>query len=142
VEVRRVTTTTWLNEYLRDWPGVAQAFRLERERRGKGETTVEVVYGITSLPPARATAGRVLELTRRHWGIENELHYTRDETFREDRCRVRRGNAPRVLASVRNVAVHLLRNTPHPSVPSATREMAAFPERALALLKAPASTSE
>jgi hypothetical protein len=44
-----------------------------------------------------------------------------------------------VLASVRNVAVYLLRNTDHPSVPAATREMAAFPDRALNLLNAPPS---
>jgi len=117
-------------------------FRLVRERTERGVTAVEVVYGITSLGRASADADRLLGLTRRHWGIENELHYTRDETFGEDRCRVRRGHAPRVLASLRNVAVYLLRNTAHPSVPAATREMAAFPERALNLLKAPPSTSE
>ncbi|HEX4613492.1 MAG TPA: hypothetical protein VH092_35245 [Urbifossiella sp.] len=47
-----------------------------------------------------------------------------------------------MLASVRNVAVYLLRNTDHPSVPAATREMAAFPARALNLLNAPPSISE
>ena len=137
-----MTTTTWLNEYLRDWPGVAQVFRLVRERVVKGVTTVEVVYGLTSLDREKANASRLLELTRGHWGIENELHYTRDVTFGEDRCRVRRGNAPRVLASLRNVAVYLLRNTDHPSVPAATREMAAFPDRALDLIKRPNSISE
>jgi len=117
-------------------------FRLARERTARGETTVEVVYGITSLDRGTATADRLLELTRGHWGIENELHYTRDVTLGEDRCRVRRGNAPRVMASLRNVAVHLLRNTDHPSVPAATREMAAFHDRALDLIKRPASISE
>jgi hypothetical protein len=141
-ERRTITTTTWLNEYLRDWPGVAQVFRLVRERTVRGATTVEVVYGLTSLDREKANASRLLELTRGHWGIENELHYTRDVTLGEDRCRVRRGNAPRVLASLRNVAVYLLRNTDHPSVPAATREMAAFPDRALDLIKRPTSISE
>lgn len=121
---------------------MAQVFRLVRERTRSGVTTVEVVYGITSLDRNQTTAERLLEWTRSHWGIENELHYPRDETFGEDRCRVRRGNAPRVLASLRNVAVYLLRNTDHPSVPAATREMAAFPDRALDLIKRPASISE
>jgi hypothetical protein len=143
-ERRTLTTTTWLNEYLREggWPKVAQAFRLVRERTVDGTTAVEVVYGITSGGRVTLDGERLQGVTRGHWGIENGLHYTRDETLREDRCRVRRGNAPRVLASLRNVAVYLLRNTDHPSVPAATRELTAFPDRALDLLKAPPSISE
>lgn len=141
-ERRTITTSTWLGEYLDGWPGVAQVFRLVRERTDKGATTVEVVYGITSLGRVVADAGRVLRLSREHWGIENGLHYPRDETFGEDRCRVRRGNAPRVLASLRNVAVYLLRATNHPTLPAATREMVACPQLAIDLLKAAPSTSE
>jgi Transposase DDE domain len=121
---------------------VAQVFRLVRERTADGVTTTEVVYGITSQGRVVADAARLLGLSRNHWGIENGLHHTRDESFGEDRCRVRRGNAPRVLASLRNVAVYLLRNSDHPSVPAATREMTAHPDRALNLLKAPPSISE
>ncbi len=141
VEVRTITTSTWVNDYLSEWPGVAQVFRVERERRVKGVTTVEVVYGITSLTRAKADATRLLGLIRSHWGIENGLHHVRDETFREDRCRVRRGHAPRVLASLRNVAVHLLRRTDHPTVAAATRMMAARPDLALAMLHNPGSIS-
>ena len=142
IERRTLTTTTWLNDDLRDWPQVAQVFRLVRERTAKGVTTTEVVYGITSLSPKTGDAARLLRLTRSHWGIENGLHHTRDETFREDRCRVRRGTAPRVRASLRNVAVYLLRNTTHPSVPAATREMIAHPHLALNLLNDVVSISE
>jgi hypothetical protein len=142
IERRTLGATDWLNEYLADWPGVAQVFRLVRQRTEKGVTTEEVVYGITSLGRGVADAARLLELSRAHWGIENGLHHTRDETFREDRCRVRRGNAPRVLASLRNLAVYFLRNTDHPSVPAATRAMVAHPQHALDLLNAPASISE
>jgi predicted transposase YbfD/YdcC len=142
VERRTITTTTWLNEYLADWPGVAQVFRLERQRRVKGKMTVEVVYGITSLSSLAAGAERLLDYTRGHWGIENGLHYTRDGTLGEDRCRVRRGQAPRVLASLRNVAVHLLRVMGQPSAAAATRVIVARPELALAMLNDPASISE
>lgn len=141
VERRTITTTTWVNEYLSAWPGVAQASRVERERTARGVTTTEVVYGITSLTRARATAAVLLGHTRSHWGVENGLHHTRDETFREDRCRVRRGHAPRVLASLRNVAVHLLRAADHPSVAAATRAVNARPELAVAMLNHPPSIS-
>jgi DDE family transposase len=69
---------------------------------------VEVHYGITSLKGEEADAARLLELVRGHWEIENGLHWVRDVTLGEDKCRVRRGNAPQVLAALRNVAVHLL----------------------------------
>jgi hypothetical protein len=140
-ERRTLTTTTWLNGYV-DWPQVGQVFRLVRERVVKGRTTTEVVYGITSLSREKADASRVLELTRAHWGIENGLHYTRDETLGEDRCRVRKGKSPQVLASLRNVAVYLLRGMDAPSVAAAVRQLTANPQRGLDLLNDPGSTSE
>ena len=82
-ERRTLSTTTWLNAYL-DWPQVGQVFRLVRERVVKGRTTTEVVYGITSLSRQKVTAARLLDLSRAHWGIENGLHYTRDETLGEE----------------------------------------------------------
>ena len=126
VEVRTLTSTTWLNTYA-GWPRVGQVFRVERERRVKGAATTEVVYGITSLTRDRAGAARLLELVRSHWGIENGLHHVRDVTFREDACRVRSGNAPQVLASLRNVAIHLLNRVEAPSRAAATRRAAAKP---------------
>lgn len=137
-----MTTTTWLNAYLADWPGVEQVFRLERQRQVKGETELEVVYGLTSLSPVAADAQRLLEYTRGHWGIENGLHYIRDETLGEDRCRVRRGQAARVLASFRNVAVYLLKGTNHRSVAAATRTMTEDTQLALNLLHYADSISE
>jgi predicted transposase YbfD/YdcC len=134
-ERRAIETSTWLNEYLSEgWPGVAQVFRLTRERAAKGGKTAEVVYGFTSLGRVGACAEDLLALSRGHWGVENGLHYTRDETLREDRCRVRRGNAPRALATLRGLAIHLLRADGRDNVAAATREMAACPERALELL--------
>jgi predicted transposase YbfD/YdcC len=142
VERRTITTTGWLNEYLTDWPGVEQVFRLERRRKVKGEVEVEVVYGLTSLSSLAADAERLLGYTQGHWGIENGLHYIRDETLGEDRCRVRRGSGARVLASIRNAAVHLLKGTEYRSAAAATRASAARPELALNLLNDTASISE
>lgn len=49
---------------------------------------------------------------RRHWSIENELHWHLDVTFGEDACRVRKDYAPRNLTTVRKVALSLLRREP------------------------------
>lgn len=141
IETRTLSTTTWLNAYL-DWPQIGQVFRLVRERRIKGVATVEVIYGITSLSREQADAARLLTLTREHWGIENGRHDTRDETLGEDRCRVRRGKAPQVLASLRNVAVHLLRGRKAKSMAAAARQLAAYPLQAVDLLNDPGPISE
>ena len=47
---------------------------------------------------------------RKHWGIENSLHWVLDVSFREDDCRVRKGYAPENLALIRHLALNLLKN--------------------------------
>jgi hypothetical protein len=119
------------------WPGLMQGFELTRQRTIKGKSTVEVVYGITSLKLEEAGARRLLELTRGHWGIENQLHYVRDVTLGEDGCRVRKGSAPQVLAAVRNVVIHLLAGVEAPSRAAAIRRLNNHPNEALELLGFP-----
>ena len=124
-----------LNDYL-DWPGVGQVFELERARvLAGGKSEAEVVYGITSLGRDEADARRLLGVNRGHWGIENGLHYVRDETLGEDRCRCRKGSSAQALAALRNVAVHLLDGVEAPSKAAATRRFAARPQEAIDLLR-------
>ena len=109
LEIREIVVSTELNEFLAgQWAGVAQVFRLTRTVREKGETRIEVVYGITSLSPTQASAQRLLQLVRDHWAIENRLHWRRDVTLREDHCQVRKGVAPRVLAVLNSFLLALL----------------------------------
>lgn len=117
--------------------GLKQGFELVRERTEKGQTTVEVVYGISSLSPERANAKRLLELTREHWGIENGLHYRRDVTLGEDASRVRKGGAAQVMAGLRNSVLHVLSDVVAPSLASAMRRMGNCLAQALALLGLP-----
>ncbi len=104
-EKRTLRTTTLLTK-CQDWAGLKQGFELIRERTVKGVRTVEKVHGITSLSPERADAGRLLQLTRGHWAIENGLHYRRDVTMGEDASRIRKGAAPQVMAALRNTIIH------------------------------------
>jgi len=119
-----------------DWAGLKQGFELTRERTSGGVTTRETVYGITSLSVAQADAGRLLALTRGHWGIENGLHYKRDVTLGEDASRVRREAAPQVMAALRNSIVHLLEGTAD-SLAAALRTMSNCFNKALTLLGLP-----
>jgi predicted transposase YbfD/YdcC len=133
IERRVIETSTWLNDYL-DWPGVKQVFHLRRERKINGQVTVEEAYGITSLPPDKVSAKRLLELIRNHWGIENKLFAVRDVTMGEDACRVRKGNAPQNLAIIRNTALALLPKSKKQSRASRLRSLCFDPMRALKLV--------
>lgn len=134
IERRMIRTTTALTGYS-DWPGLEQAFVIQRERTFAGKTTFEKAYGITSLPRAKADAKALLTLTREHWGIENSLHWVRDMTFGEDACRVRKGSAPRVLAAFRNAAISLLNAAGCTNIAASLRRHAAQPTLALALIR-------
>ena len=89
------------------WPGAAQVARIERERRIGDKVSTEVAYVVTSLKAAEANPARLLALVRAHWGIENRLHYVRDVSMNEDRCRVRGGG--RALSALRNLVLSLIR---------------------------------
>lgn len=103
----------------------------------KGKPYEEVVHGITSLPPDRANAKRLLELVREHWRIENSLHHIRDVTLGEDASRVRCGTAPQVLAALRNVAVHLLAAVNAGNHARAIRRLSSQFHQAIDLLASP-----
>jgi len=123
-----VIASTELTAYLRSaWEDLGQVYQVTRERWEGGEHTVEVAYRITSLKPSQADAARLLELDRGHWGIENGLHHVRDVTLGEDACRVRSGNAPQLLAAVRNLALGLLRPMGFPSIAAGTRRIVMHP---------------
>jgi hypothetical protein len=136
IEKRTLRTTTILTKH-QDWVGLEQGFELVRERTEQGKKTVAVVHGITSLTPERADAQRLLELTRGHWGIENELHYKRDVTMGEDASRVRKGVAPQVMAALRNSIIHVLSAVVAPSLASAMRTMGNSLSQALSVLGLP-----
>jgi predicted transposase YbfD/YdcC len=133
VELRRIRTTTRLNDYL-GWPGLRQVCVVERTRRVNGTETTESVFYITSLTPAEASPVRLLRLIRDHWRVENQLHYVRDVSAGEDACRVRTGNAPEVLAGLRNASLTVLRNSGEPNVAAAFRHLAAVPHKAVELV--------
>ncbi len=123
IETRSIWTSTALVGYL-EFPHVAQVFRVERHTTdldGQHPRT-EVAYGITSPPPAKADPARLLALNRAHWAIENRVHWVRDMTFDEDRCRARKGAGAHVLASLRNLVISLLRLARAENIAEALRD--------------------
>jgi hypothetical protein len=88
------------------------------------------VLGLTSRPAARADPAQIATALRRHWSIENGLHYVRDVTFAEDASRIRTGSGPRIMASLRNLAIAVIRRAGYTNITEACRSSAAAPGRA------------
>ena len=110
------------------WPGLKQVCRIERITRKKGkQQTTEIAYAITSLSPERGSAEALLSYNRGHWGIENRLHWVRDVTLGEDKCRANVGHSPQNLAALRNLSLTLLRLAGIEGVASALRDFASRP---------------
>jgi predicted transposase YbfD/YdcC len=109
LEVRRYYTTRDI-EWLRNkaaWKGVQSIAMVEREREILGEeTTLERSYYLSSLAAEAKVIGKAI---RRHWTVENSLHWVLDVGFGEDRSRIRKGNAPQNLATLRHIALNLLK---------------------------------
>ena len=83
---------------------------IESQRTLDGQTTRELRYYISSRSGSGEHAAKHLgHIIRQHWGIENRLHWTLDMAFDEDRCRVRMGQGGQNLATLRKVALNLLR---------------------------------
>jgi predicted transposase YbfD/YdcC len=114
--------------------GAAQVAQLRRTVTKNGKKTVEVVYLITS--DRDADPATLAAWARSHWEIENRLHWVRDVTYQEDKSLVRTGNAPRVMASLRSLAISLLRLDGQTNIAAANRHHARDPQRTLQLLQA------
>jgi predicted transposase YbfD/YdcC len=138
IEKRRIQTSELLNDYS-DWPGLGQVYRLERRftwlRNGKIiKTSQWVEYGITSLTRKQASPKRVMQIRRKHWLIETGLHYRRDVTFREDATRMTLGAAGRILATIHNVVLALIKQADFRNAAQARRWFSGHVDQAFALL--------
>jgi hypothetical protein len=132
-DTRHLVASSDLNAYS-DWPALAQVFRLRRTWWEDGAWHEAVCYGVTSLPPAVASAERLLAIRRGHWQIENGLHHVKDVSLGEDRSPIRTGAGPTVLAWLRDTAVGLLRQAGHRAIAARLRHNSRHPSDALAVL--------
>ena len=104
------------------FPHAAQAIQVTRRVRAPGSRWRTVTaYAVTSLALGSASPAQLAGWLRGHWRIENRLHRVRDVTFGEDASTARSGSLPRVMASLRNLAVGALRLAGHPNLAAALR---------------------
>lgn len=121
------------------FPYTAQVFLIERYVTdiSSGTNSAVAVLGVTSLTATRAGATDIARYVREHWRIENKLHYVRDVTYGEDASQIRTANAPRVMASFRNLALGALRLAGTTNIAAALRHTARDFTRPLRLLGIP-----
>jgi len=88
------------------WKNLKSIIEINSERKIKDKITKENRYYISS---KRTTAEEFNGIIRKHWSIENSLHWTLDVAFREDESRIRTGNSAENLAILRHLALNLLK---------------------------------
>ena len=113
------------------FPHAAQAIQIVRRRKVKGKWSRETCYAVTSLSATQASPGQFAAIIRGHWGIEDRLHWVRDFDFDEDRSQVRTAAGPQIMASLRNLAITILRLTGATCIAAALRYHARRPARPL-----------
>jgi predicted transposase YbfD/YdcC len=98
-----------LIEHASQWTLLRSVVRIQAERfhETNGEIEAETRYYISSLPPQTARLNRAI---RRHWGIENSLHWVLDLAFHEDQSRKRAGHAAQNFSPLNRIALNLLKN--------------------------------
>lgn len=130
----RNTEYGWVN-----YPNAHHAFLIERHRTDHttGLRSVTAELGLTSLTGNHAHPATIATLLRGHWEIENRLHWVRDVTYGEDTSRIRTHNAPRTMATLRNLAISALRLAGHTNTAKALRTMARDATRPLTLFGIP-----
>jgi predicted transposase YbfD/YdcC len=145
IETRTITTSEMLNAYAA-WPGLAQVYRLERQFQWRRNghcyrTSREMEFGITSLTRQATSPLQLLHIRRAHWGIETGLHYRRDFTLKEDATRMTTGDMGKIMASLNNLVLALLRQANFQNAAKARRWFAAHLSETFALLTTPFSLS-
>jgi len=111
IEVRECWSTSnpeYLNliRGMQNWAGLRSIAMVVCTRIIDGKETKYIRYYISSLAD---NAERILQVVRKHWAIENELHWVLDVALNEDRCRVRKDQSPENLAVLRHIALNLLK---------------------------------
>ena len=91
---------------LKQWEGLQSFVMIESQRTMNGETSIEHRYYITS---SQKDAKYLLNGTRKHWSIENSLHWVLDVAFKEDDSRIRKGNGAENFVILRHIALNLLK---------------------------------
>jgi predicted transposase YbfD/YdcC len=103
-----ISDTSWVCK-AEEWEGLQSIIKIEAERyhKSNGQTDKQTRYYISSLS---ADAVKINAAIREHWAIENQLHWTLDVAFGEDKSQKRAGYAAQNFSLINKVALNVLKN--------------------------------
>ena len=107
-EIRKIYVTNQIDflPQKNEWEKLKSIVCISSERIVDNKKSKENRYYITSLP---SLAKKIGEIIRKHWAIENSLHWVLDVSFGEDQSRIRKGNGPENMAVMRHYVINMIR---------------------------------
>lgn len=133
IETRAVTVihdVAWLQKR-HQWPGLKGVVMVDSRRELGGKIEHETRFYITSLSVPASQMG---PLVRDHWAVENSLHWVMDMVFRDDECRLRTNHAPANFATLKHIALNLIRRAKSKDSIRLRRKVASWDDHFLASL--------
>ncbi|MEO5562166.1 MAG: ISAs1 family transposase [Chitinophagaceae bacterium] len=120
-ELRHIVVSDQVEKASKDWVGLKQFVSVYRIVDNKGQRREELAYFISS---KKSNALLYAQGIRLHWEIENSLHYVKDVTFQEDDSKIRTGNAPQNISTLKNIAINIFRKNKYSNMAQAMRLVA------------------
>jgi predicted transposase YbfD/YdcC len=114
-QINRITTIYDASESMKagQWSALKTYIKVHRTRKVGNITKYENAYYMSS---SRLTAEDFHEAIRKHWGIENKLHWVKDVVFNEDENRIRCGNGPIAASIFSTIAINIHRKNGNESI--------------------------
>jgi predicted transposase YbfD/YdcC len=120
-ELRNTMVSNCIDGISKDWKGLQQIIGVHRIVIEKGKRREEMAYFISS---RNDNAFLYEEGIRSHWEIENSLHWVKDVTFKEDESKIKMGNAPQNISTIKNIGINILRTNNYTNMAQAIRLVA------------------
>jgi predicted transposase YbfD/YdcC len=120
-ELRHIVTSNSIEVISKDWKGLQQVVAVYRKVKDNGKQREETAYFISS---QNGNAFLYEEGIRSHWQIENSLHWVKDVTLKEDASKIRMGNAPQNISTIKNIGINLFRANHYNNIAQAIRLVA------------------
>ncbi len=131
-EYRCVTVSDTIAIIGADWKGLKQVVEVHRITRHKGKIREENAYYISSL---KTNAMEYAEGIRSHWEIENSLHWVKDVTLKEDASKIKAGNAPENISTIKNIGINIFRSNEYKNIAKGIRLVANDIKKLMNLIK-------
>lgn len=120
-ELRHTMVSNKTDIISKDWKGLQQIIGVHRIVKEKTKTREETAYFISS---KNENAFLYEEGIRSHWEIENSLHWVKDVTLKEDASKIKMGNAPQNISTIKNISMNILRTNEYDNMAQAMRLVA------------------